>query len=994
MASVSDITETRKKERLRDRENRVNQILTELYVPLTDPQVIIFDIAQIILHKAKDFTGSRQGFISGMDPETGKSSFRSLSKMIQSAGGMDAGMKERIFPDGLDAKISVLWGSARENYEAFYSNNITMRPGLNEKNGGHPLIERLLAVPVKLGSEVAGEIVLGNPGRDYDDDDLYCVNRLGEFYGLAIQRRRARDELELSLFKNRILLDTATQFTYELDPAENGNFKVTDLSESFLRITGYTLKELSENNGYLRLFFKDDFPGMAEGWRARIAGKNETPLEFRIKTRTGEIKWLRDYCSPVWDESHTRIRKIYGAIQDITASKEIEENLRNSEELLRQIFDSSPDRIYMKDGNGRILLANNATCGIYGIRKDDLTGKTVFDLAGMGLLKKAEAVEINRADKEAFETGNTTVIPEECISTKDGKVRWFRTIRIPIVYRGDRRVLGVSMEITQLREQEEEIGRQLERYDDLQRVLENKDQKIYETYYQLNQIFNSSPVGMCVVDKEFNILMANDTYCRLTNLELKDVIRSKCYAAFRSDRCLTPDCCLRKIMQGERKQERQSIAERTDESTVPCYIVTQPFYDFHGELIGIVHAYQDISQILKAQEELKNKEMMLLQSQKMEAIGRLAGGIAHDFNNLLTIIKGYSELLMLKSGDDTEMSEGLNEIFKASTSAASLTGQLLAFSRKQVLDFKVIDLNRVLDDMEKMLKRVVGENIVIVIRPGLSLSPVRADRSQIEQVIMNLVVNAHDALPDGGQIVISTGKESFENRTIPTASHPVTGEFVLLSIEDNGIGMSQQTVEKVFEPFFTTKSIGEGTGLGLPTVFGIVKQHDGFIHVISELGKGSRFEVYFPVPSRMAEIFTGAAVPDKKSSAKGRGELVLIVEDETALSEFARRLLEDNQYRVATAGSIGKAKEVYQNKKSEISLVFTDMVLTDGFGMDLIQYLKSSDPSMKIIATSGYIDRQVDLGYFSDQNIPFIKKPYEIAQFLETVHRILHGGRV
>jgi len=860
VSTVRDISEEKKKQHFTNRENRINQILSDLYIPLTDPKVIIFDIAKIILQHARDITGSKYGFVSELDESTGDNVAHTMSKMMASGYEMKENTREVRFPRGDDGKYPALWGHALNTGEAFYTNDPDSHPSSKGLPDGHIPVEKFLAVPVKLGDEIVGEIVLANPGRDYNDDDLYSIIRLGEFFGITIQRNRM----------------------------------FSDISDSEL--------------------------------------------------------------------------------------------------LLHQVFDNSPIRIYVKDSGGKIILANKALFENYGIEADEIIGKTILELSQLGLMKIEDAEQVEREERDLYSGKRKFLIYKECLTPRDGKVRWFRTQKSLFSYHDEICILGVSMDITQLREQEEELGRQLERYEDLQQVLENKDQKIYETYYQLNQIFNSSPVGMSLVDKEFNILMANETYCKLTNMDLKNVIQSKCYEVFRSESCFTKNCCLKLTQGGEKKLERQSLMERRDEQKIPCYVVSQPFFDFHGELIGVVHAYQDISQILKAQDDLKNKELQLYQSQKMEAIGRLAGGIAHDFNNLLTIIKGYTELLLLKSAGDKEMSEGLNEIFKASSSAASLTGQLLAFSRKQILDFKVLDLNHILKDMEKMLRRMVGENITVEIQLKSPMTSIRADSSQIEQVVMNLIVNAHDALPNGGSITISTRTELLENRTIPSVTHPVTGEYVILRIEDNGEGMSRETVDKVFEPFFTTKRPGEGTGLGLPTVFGIVKQHDGFIHVMSEVGTGSVFEIYFPA---FNTILAGNAAPEKaekKWTIRGKGETVLVVEDELPLSEFVRRVLEDNFYRVLTAGNLAEAKEIYLHKKSEISLVFTDLVLTDGFGMDYILFVRSIDPASKIIATSGYVDKQLDQNFFIDQGIPFIKKPYEVSLLLDTVHRILHGG--
>ena len=383
--------------------------------------------------------------------------------------------------------------------------------------------------------------------------------------------------------------------------------------------------------------------------------------------------------------------------------------------------------------------------------------------------------------------------------------------------------------------------------------------------------------------------------------------------------------------------------------------------------------------------EKRSLEAQLLQSQKLETVGRLAGGVAHDFNNLLGVITGYGQLLR-KRLDDPRLLKYADDILQASERAAGLTQQLLAFSRKQVLQPRVLDLNRVVEDMERMLRRLIGEDIQLVI--GLAdVAPIKADPGQLEQVLMNLAVNARDAMPHGGQLVIETATVDLDASYARNHVDVRPGPYVMLAVSDTGHGMAAEVKERVFEPFFTTKEAGHGTGLGLATVHGIVRQSGGHVFAYSEPGKGTAFKIYFPP----AEGSVAAAQPPPDEDTPPGNETILVVEDEATLREITRECLEAAGYTVLEAAHGAAALDLSEGHGGAIQLLITDVVMPGLTGSELAQRLTADRPEMKVLFMSGYTDDAVILRGVLTKEMPFVQKPFTIAQLARKVREVLDG---
>jgi PAS domain S-box-containing protein len=438
---------------------------------------------------------------------------------------------------------------------------------------------------------------------------------------------------------------------------------------------------------------------------------------------------------------------------------------------------------------------------------------------------------------------------------------------------------------------------------------------------------------------------------------------------------------LARVRSGERVEPFETVRMRKDGRPVDVSLTVSPIRDRNGRIIGASKILRDITERRRYEAALAEKEEQLRQTQKMEAVGKLAGGIAHDFNNLLTAINGYSEMALGMVEEGSILQEFLLEIKKSGDRAASLTQQLLAYSRKQILAPTIFNLNATVAEMDRLLRRLIGEDIEVncVLEPDLGL--VKADAGQVQQILLNLVLNARDAMPQGGRITVETGNRVLDgNRT--AALEAAAGSYVMLSVSDTGHGMSEEVMAKIFEPFFTTKGVGKGTGLGLSSVYGIVKQSGGSIEVESAPGQGSAFRVYLPL-ARPEDM---AAASGRKSAAEGLpgSEVVLLVEDEETVRKFVHRTLSTRGYSLVEAKD-GAAALSLGEKLPRIDLLLTDVVMPNLNGVALAERLKRTHPDMRVIFMSGYPDNELAPQGFDARSMMFIQKPFGPGALLQAL---------
>ena len=434
---------------------------------------------------------------------------------------------------------------------------------------------------------------------------------------------------------------------------------------------------------------------------------------------------------------------------------------------------------------------------------------------------------------------------------------------------------------------------------------------------------------------------------------------------------------LEKIRNGERVEYFESVRVTKDKRTLNMSISVSPIYDADGNVVGASTIARDITSRKKIEDQLK-------QSQKMEAVGRLAGGVAHDFNNLLGIVTACSELL--RDRVDAGSLEYIDNIREAAKRGSSLTRQLLAFSRRQPAQVQVLDLNDRLREVSKLLRPLMGDDVEITLLPRSANAIVEADPGQLDQIIVNLAVNARDAMPRGGKLIIETSVGDFDE--FFAREHPpmTAGRYVMLAISDNGVGMDEGTRVRIFEPFFTTKEVGKGTGLGLATVYGIVRQAAGHILVYSEPGRGSTFKIYFPSADTKLEI-----AADRKEEAlppRREGVTILLVEDDTLMRHLTRKMLEDHGYKVLEAEDGKAALKVIGASAKPVDLTLTDVVMKGMTGPELLLRLSDSYPRMKSVYMSGYTGELV-AGQGLDSSVRLLEKPFTRVALLKTLDEVL-----
>jgi two-component system cell cycle sensor histidine kinase/response regulator CckA len=406
---------------------------------------------------------------------------------------------------------------------------------------------------------------------------------------------------------------------------------------------------------------------------------------------------------------------------------------------------------------------------------------------------------------------------------------------------------------------------------------------------------------------------------------------------------------------------------------------------YRGEAVSLAYI-RDITERKRAEKEREKLQEQVRQSQKMEAVGVLAGGVAHDFNNLLSVINGYSELLLKGVARDDPRRSDIEQILQAGQRAASLTSQLLAFSRKQILHPVTLNLDDVVAQMSTMFRRLIGEDIALVCitRPGLGF--VHADQGQIQQILMNLVVNARDAMPQGGRLTIETANVDIDEGYVRKHAPMRAGPYIMLAISDNGIGMDSETQARIFEPFFTTKGAGKGTGLGLSTVYGIVKQSNGFLWVYSEPGKGTTFKIYLPRVQGEADKLSEDAkvVPDLRGS-----ETVLVVEDEPSVRALAARILRERGYTVIEASNGKEALRTAQEYAGKIHLVLADVVMPEMSGKVLVSQIEAARPGIRALFISGYTDNAIIHHGILEANVAFLQKPFSANVLASKVREVI-----
>jgi two-component system, cell cycle sensor histidine kinase and response regulator CckA len=577
-------------------------------------------------------------------------------------------------------------------------------------------------------------------------------------------------------------------------------------------------------------------------------------------------------------------------------------------------------------------------------------------------------VEIYFLGQRYFVTSERQQILDLLISTYEDAVNLNEELRVKqeqlaelaleLEKKVENRTMGLRAEITERYRAEEKLRESEERYRDL---FENANDLIH----------SYTPDGKLLYANRAWRKVLGYTEEEIQDLNVRHVHSSDDLEAFEEQ--------MTRLFRGE-DQDKEEVTLVTKDGRKILGEASRTCKFVDGNPVFVRSIVRDVTERRQLEEQLR-------QTVKMEAIGQLAGGVAHDFNNLLTIISGYGQIL--EESVETKEREYVTEILKASERAASLTRQLLAFSRRQILAPQVLDLNSIVLNMEKMLKRLIGEDIELATVQEANLGRVKADAGQIEQVILNLAVNARDAMPDGGKITIETANIELDEAYARTHSTVVPGSYVMLAVSDTGMGMTSETITHIFEPFFTTKEKGKGTGLGLSTVYGIVKQSAGNVWVYSEIGRGSTFKVYLPRVHDAANMTHTTSAPE---SIRGT-ETILLVEDEAPVRSLVRETLQAYGYKVLEAQGAEDAISIFQEYVQPIHLLLTDVVMPQVSGKELAKRMSPSHPEAEILFMSGYTDNAIVRHGVLDANTFFLQKPFMPRTLVTKVREVLDAKR-
>lgn len=503
--------------------------------------------------------------------------------------------------------------------------------------------------------------------------------------------------------------------------------------------------------------------------------------------------------------------------------------------------------------------------------------------------------------------------------------------------------------------------------------------QVEEELRQLSTAIEQNPVSILITDNKGNIEYVNPKFTEITGFTYEDVVGKK-PSILKTD-YYSPTVYKRlwKTIKAGKTWKGEFYNKKKDGTYYWGHSTISPISNDEGKIIRFLDINEDIT-------EKKRLEQQLIQAQKMEVIGTLTGGIAHDFNNLITIIKSFSEFILNSLEKKNEFYEDIEEINNAAIRAASLTRQLLVFSHKQVVKKNILNINNLIENLEKMLIRILGENINLTTELATDMQQIMADYGQIEQVIMNLVVNSHDAMPGGGTLIIKTSIQEFDKDSYQAATDLKSGRYVCLTVEDTGEGIKEEFINKIFDPFFTTKKIGKGTGLGLSVIYSIIKQHNGTINVDSIPGKGTCFNVYFPI-----HIETNLQKEDETGLQKeyqGNGEGILIIEDDEVIRRFIVKKLSSKGFLVFEASNKTEAYRIFEKKEDKIDLIFSDVILPDCTGLEIVDKLIIKKPNLKILFSSGYTNNKVELEMILEKGYSFIQKPYTLTTILEEFYKL------
>ena len=776
----------------------------------------------------------------------------------------------------------------------------------------------------------------------------------------VVNLKKAQQQIVDQADRLRLATEALNAGVWDYYPIRGNNY----LSSQWYAMLGYPAEGRNiPLDEFKRLVHSEDRPVLENALKGYIVtgGRGHFEVEFRLRKADGSWCWVLSKGQAVeWDKSGA-VSRIIGLDINIENIKRNQERVAQSEAWFRAIFENAPYAIAItRLADNRYLAANRAF-----LENRKITGEQLVDLNSQDFTAVSE--------EEAAEVTGTLlkrgVVKNREARVKAGDGTWRDVVYSSVLMEnlGEKQILSITLDVTERKKAQKALK---------------------ESEVRFRELFNMAPIPMATLSLDGRVLDVNDRLTEVLGYVISDIPTLEDWW-----RLAHPDPEYRRRLIADWK----AVFERVQTSSAPyslgeirvtckngteltTIINTNRIRDF------IVASFFDITARKTAEQEREKLQEQLLQSQKLEAVGVLAGGVAHDFNNMLGAIIGFAELALQTMDPDSPESQYLEHIREAARHSIDLTGQLLAFARKQAIAPTALDLNQSVESMLNILRRLLGENIELTWRPMSEPCIVKLDPSQLSQVLTNLCVNARDAIEDVGKITIETAAVSFDKEYCEAHGGFIPGHYMMLAVSDDGAGMDRQTIDHIFDPFFTTKQQGKGTGLGLAMIYGIVKQNEGFINVYSEPGKGTIFRIYFPCHAAEG----GSAMPEEVAEIPlSRGETILMVEDDPLFRDMGITMLRRLGYNVMAAATPGEAIKTAETHGSVIDLLITDVIMPEMNGRDLAGRIRAVSPDIKQLFMSGYTaDVIVNRGVL-EEGINFIQKPFSLSEVAARIREVL-----
>ena len=943
MAVVEDITHRKFVETELALHNRIAQVF------LTVPDEEMYEE---VLSTVRQALGSPHG-VFGYLADNGDLVIPSMTREIWKE--CEVPEKSIIFPPGTWG--DTLWGRAIRDRHPYYAIRDFKVPS------GHIPVTNFLTVPVVFQNRTIGLLSVGNRPGGYSDEHLHLLKRVAGFISPILQARQQKDRHERESKQAEEALRRSESFTSSIVENEPECVKILGpgCELRYMNPAGLAMIEADTLDAavgksvcpIVTAEHRDAFTALSE----KVFRGESGSLQFEIIGFKGTHRWLETHAVPLLDPQG-KVEALLGLTRDITERKRAEEQVQYQAMLLDQIRDA----VTATDLEGRITYVNEAQCRALKLARKELIGKSV-EIYGADPQRGATQKQIIESTRTAGKWQGEVIN-----RSRDGR-KIVVEVRTTLIRDADGHPIGMcgsGTDITEHKRAEEAVRESEERY----RMLFDS---ITDAVF-VHGIADDNLPGRFLAVNSAACLRLGYTRAELLQLSPGDVDAPESTVDLRP---------ISEMLKRGEKVLFEQIHVAKNGQRIPVEISAQS-YQMQGRPVVLAVA-RDITERKKAELERTRLEEQFQQAQKMDSVGRLAGGVAHDFNNMLQVILGNIEFSLNEVAPDSKLRENLEEIQKSARRSADLTRQLLAFARKQTVSPKLLDLNDTVSGMLKMLQRLIREDIQLLWVPGAELWPVLMDPSQVDQILANLAVNARDAIEGVGKVTIETANMILDTSYANIHPECMPGAYVMLAVSDSGRGMGEDIRAHLFEPFFTTKERGKGTGLGLATVFGIVKQNNGFISVKSEPGEGTSLRLYFPRAEREAKT---VEPPQDVRSLRGT-ETLLLVEDEMQILNLGRHMLEKQGYTVLAAEAPEEAIALASRHQGRIHLLITDVVMPGMDGKELKQRLEASRPGLKCLFISGYTADVIVHHGVLDEGVAFLQKPFTARMLAERVREAL-----